>query len=104
MKVFIDDYRSDYGGRADLCPVGICKELPIAPSTYYLHVAPRVNPKLRPARVQQDEGLNIQISRIWEGNFRIYGARKIWWQLQREGHDVARCRSSGRWTSSVCKA
>jgi putative transposase len=67
MKAFIDDYRSDYGVEP------ICKVLPIAPSTYYLHAARRANPALRSTRAKQDEGLSIQIRRVWGENFQAYG-------------------------------
>ena len=85
MKQFIDDHRNVYGVEP------ICKVLPIAPSTYYLHAARNANPSLRPARVKYDEDLSDQIRRIWEENFQAYGARKVWLQLRREGKNVARC-------------
>ncbi len=85
MKAFIDDHRAAYGVEP------ICKVLPIAPSTYYHHAARRANPGLRPARARRDECLSEQIRRVWEGNFQVYGARKVWLQLRREGVAVARC-------------
>ena len=85
MKAFIDDHRIVYGVEP------ICKVLPIAPSTYYLHAARKANPELRSARAKQDEALSQQIRRVWEESFQNYGARKVWIQLQREGWDVARC-------------
>jgi transposase InsO family protein len=85
MKAFIDDHRVVYGVEP------ICKVLPIAPSTYYLHAARKANPGLRSARAKSDEGLSGQIRRIWNENFQAYGARKVWLQLRREGKDVARC-------------
>jgi putative transposase len=85
MKAFIDDHRAVYGGEP------ICKVLPIAPSTYYLHATRRANPELRPARSQSDEALSQQIRQVWDAHFQAYGARKVWWQLQREGLAVARC-------------
>jgi transposase InsO family protein len=85
MKAFIDDHREAYGVEP------ICKVLPIAPSTYYLHVARKADPALRSARAQRDEALSLQIRRIWEAHFQAYGARKVWRQLQREGLAVARC-------------
>lgn len=85
MKAFIDDYRSDYGVEP------ICKVLPIAPSTYYLHAARKANPALCSARAKRDEDLSLQIRRVWEQNFKVYGARKVWLQLRREGKEVARC-------------
>jgi transposase InsO family protein len=85
MKAFIDDYRSAYGVEP------ICKVLPIAPSTYYLHASRKANPELRSKRSKRDEALSDQIRRIWEDNFQAYGARKVWLQLRREGKAVARC-------------
>jgi putative transposase len=83
IKAFIDDHRAVYGAES------ICKVLPIAPSTYYLHAAHRTNPELRSARTRRDEALRQQIGRVWEENFQIYGARKMWQQLQREGLSLA---------------
>lgn len=85
MKSFIDDHRDVYGVEP------ICKVLPIAPSTYYLHAARKANPSLRSARAKRDERLSDQIRRIWDENFQAYGARKVWLQLRREGTSVARC-------------
>ena len=85
MNAFIDDHRVVYGVEP------ICKVLPIAPSTYYLHAARQANPELRSARAKQDEVLSQQIRRIWEESFQNYGARKVWIQLKREGLAVARC-------------
>jgi len=85
MKAFIEDHRDDYGVEP------ICKVLPIAPSTYYLHAARRAKPELRSARAQRDEALSLQIRRVWDEHFQAYGARKVWRQLQREGLTVARC-------------
>lgn len=85
MKAFIDDHRVVYGVEP------ICKVLPIAPSTYYLHAARKANPELGSTRAKQDEALSQQIRRVWEESFQNYGARKVWIQLQREGLAVARC-------------
>ena len=63
----------------------------IAPSGYRNHAARRRNPALQPARVQRDQILVPQIERVWQANMRVYGADKIWKQLGREGHAVARC-------------
>ena len=65
--------------------------LPIAPSTYHAHAARRADPSKYPARTQRDAALRPAIRRVWESNFRIYGVRKVWRQLHREGIDVARC-------------
>ncbi len=67
----------------------VCHVLPIAPSTYYEHVARRRDPARLPARARRDEVLRSEIRRVWEGNFRVYGVRKVWRQLRREGIAVA---------------
>ena len=85
MVAFIDDYRAVYGVEP------ICKVLPIAPSTYYAHKAREGNPALRSSRAVRDEALRVEIRRVWEGNRCVYGARKVWRQLLREGITVARC-------------
>ncbi|BBL56999.1 transposase (plasmid) [Methylomonas koyamae] len=85
MKAFIDEHRDGYGVEP------ICKVLPIAPSTYYLHAARKANPELRSHRAKQDEALSQQIRRVWNDSFQNYGARKVWIQLKREGLTVARC-------------
>jgi len=85
MKAFIDEHRGVYGVEP------ICRVLPIAPSTYYAHAAGQANPERRSARQQRDRALIPQIKRIWNENFQVYGARKVWRQLQREGVAVARC-------------
>ena len=85
MVSYIDKHRERFGVEP------ICKELPIAPSTYYDRKARRRDPEGRSDRVQRDERLMPEIQRVWEENFRVYGARKIWLQLNREGIDVARC-------------
>ncbi|MGF6930893.1 putative transposase [Paraburkholderia sp. UCT70] len=85
MITFIDDHRHVYGVEP------ICRVLPIAPSTYYTHVARRVNPGLVPPRAQRDRMLKDEIRRVWEENFQVYGADKVWTQLKREGIVAARC-------------
>ena len=85
MVAFIDAHRAEYGVEP------ICAELPIAPSTYYELKARQADADRRPARARRDEELCPVIRRIWEENFRVYGARKVWRQLQREGFVVARC-------------
>jgi putative transposase len=65
--------------------------LPIAPSTYYDHLAKRAEPSRLSARARQDEALRPKILRVLEENWRVYGVRKVWRQLGREGLDVARC-------------
>ena len=82
-------YIEEYGERFGVEP--ICAVLPIAPSTYYAHRARRRDPARRAPRARRDEVLSVQIRRVWEENFGVYGARKVWKQLNREGHRVARC-------------
>ena len=86
MKVFIEDYREAYGVEP------ICQVLPIAPSTVYRHAARQADPSRRSARDQRDEEWMAHIRRIWDEHCQVYGARKVWRQLQREGIVVARCR------------
>ncbi|PWJ13857.1 Transposase InsO and inactivated derivatives [Jannaschia seohaensis] len=69
----------------------ICRQLPIAPSTYHAQRALRDDPSRLPARAKQDAALRIEIARVHTENFGVYGARKIWRQLRREGFEVARC-------------
>ena len=85
MKAFIDEHRAVYGVEP------ICKVLPIAPSTYYLHAARQADPSRRSARTLLDERLREQIQQVWNDNFQVYGARKVWCQLRRDGVNVARC-------------
>jgi transposase InsO family protein len=85
MVRFIDDNRDDYGVEP------ICAQVPIAPSTYYEHKARQADPTRLPARAQRDARLAGEIRRVWEDNFQLYGVRKVWRQLRREGVEVARC-------------
>jgi len=85
MVAFIDAQRGEYGVEP------ICAELPIAPSTYYEHKARQGDPGRLPARVQRDTTLKEEIGRVWEENFGVYGARKVWRQLNRQDTRVARC-------------
>ena len=85
MIAFIDDHRQAYGVEP------ICRVLPIAPSTYHAHVARRADPSRLPDRIRRDADLKVEIRRVFEENFRVYGVRKVWRQLRREGFSVARC-------------
>ena len=85
MVRFIDDYRAEYGVEP------ICKVLPIAPSTYYAHKACETDPTQRSARARRDEKLRVEIRRVWDENYQVYGVRKVWRQLYRERIYVARC-------------
>jgi putative transposase len=85
MIAFIDDHRGEHGVEP------ICAVLPIAPSSYHSHAARRADPSLLPRRATRDAGLMPLIARVFEENFAVYGVRKVWRQLQREGQEVARC-------------
>jgi len=85
MIVFIDDHRGQYGVEP------ICRELRIAPSTYHAHAARRADPSKAPPRVRRDAVLGAEVRRVWTENFGVYGVRKVWRQLGREGVGVARC-------------
>jgi transposase InsO family protein len=85
MIAFIDDHRGVHGVEP------ICRVLPIAPSTYYDHQAKRADPTRLSARARRDAELRPAIERVFDGNFRVYGVRKVWRQMRREGFDVARC-------------
>lgn len=85
MVAFIDAHRGEYGVES------ICKQLPIAPSTYYEQKSRQADPSRLPPRVQRDAQLTGSIRRVWDENFRVYGARKVWRQLRREGIPAARC-------------
>lgn len=85
MIGFIDDQRQAYGVEP------ICKVLPIAPSTYHAHVASRRDPARLSERARRDGVLKTEIDRVFKDNFGVYGVRKVWRQMKREGFDVARC-------------
>ena len=85
MKAFIDEHREVYGVEP------ICRVLPIAPSTYYEHAARKADPDRRPSRARRDAELSQEIRRVFAANFGVYGVRKVWHQMQREGIAVARC-------------
>jgi len=85
MVAFIDQHRATYGVEP------ICAVLPIAPSTYCRHKVQQREPDKRSARTRHDEELRAAIQRIWDANHQVYGPRKVWKQLRREGHCVARC-------------
>ena len=85
MIAFIDEHRAVHGVEP------ICRVLPIAPSSYHAHAARRADPGKLPARARRDITLRTEIQRVYEENFRVYGVRKVWRQLLREGIAVARC-------------
>jgi putative transposase len=80
MIAYIDEFKHRYGVEP------ICQVLPIAPSSYY-----DAKRRLPSARALRDEELKVEIRRVHEENFGVYGARKVWRQLHREGVAVARC-------------
>ncbi|EJD6578124.1 IS3 family transposase [Proteus mirabilis] len=85
MMPLLDKLREQYG-------VGpLCSELHIAPSTYYHCQQQRHHPDKRSARAQRDDWLKKEIQRVYDENHKIYGVRKVWRQLLREGIRVARC-------------
>ena len=85
MIAFIEEYRDAHGVEP------ICKVLPIAPSTYRAHAAQRRDATRMSRRARRDRALAEEIRRVFVENFSVYGARKVWRQLRREGEDVARC-------------
>jgi transposase InsO family protein len=85
MVAFIDDHRKAHGVEP------ICKVLPIAPSTYHAHIAKRADPSRLSERARRDLALKVAIRRVFAQNFEVYGVRKVWLQLNREGVGVARC-------------
>ncbi|EDC6007211.1 IS3 family transposase [Escherichia coli] len=85
LMPLLDKLRKLYG-------VGpVCSELHIAPSTYYHCQQQRHHPDKRSARAQRDDWLKKEILRVYDGNHQVYGVRKVWRQLLREGIRVARC-------------
>jgi putative transposase len=85
MTGFIDEHREAHGVEP------ICRELQIAPSTYYEHKARERDPDRLPPRARRDQALAMEIVRVWHENKEVYGVRKVWRQLLREGIPVARC-------------
>lgn len=85
MVSFIDDHRGAYGVEP------ICEVLPMAPSTDYAYQAREADPTRIPERATRDDSLAVEMHRVWQANRSIYGARKVWRQLKREGVQVARC-------------
>ena len=85
MMIFIDQYRERYGVEP------ICRVLRIAPSGYWRYAARQRDPSLRSALAQRDERLIPEIQRVWHANMQVYGAKKVWRQLNREGIRIARC-------------
>ncbi|PXV51702.1 Transposase InsO and inactivated derivatives [Dyella jiangningensis] len=85
MRTFVDAHRATFGVEP------ICKVLQVAPSGYRRHAALAREPHRRCARAKRDALLLPEIERVWQGNMQVYGADKVWKQLDREGMTVARC-------------
>jgi len=85
MIQFIEDHRDDHGVEP------ICRVLPIAPATFYDNMAKRADPSRLSDRAKRDAELKPEIERVFEQNLKVYGVRKVWHQMHREGFDVARC-------------
>ena len=85
MNAFVDGHRERFGVEP------ICKVLQVAPSAYRRTVARRRDPALCSERARRDRVLAGEIDRVWNANLKVYGARKVWRQLRREGVEVARC-------------
>jgi putative transposase len=85
MVDFITDHRAQYGVEP------MCAVLPIAPSTYFRHRAAQTDPTRRSRRAERDAELRDAIQRVWDANYQVYGPRKVWQQLRRQGLHVARC-------------
>jgi putative transposase len=85
MVRFIDAHREAYGVEP------ICAVLPIAPAVYYECKVREREPDRQPPRVRHDAWLSEQIGRVWRDHREVYGVRKVWNQLKREGHIVGRC-------------
>ncbi|HAV7590532.1 TPA: IS3 family transposase [Escherichia coli] len=85
LMALLDKLREQYGVRP------VCSELHIAPSTYYHCQQQRHHPDKRSAHAQRDDWLKREIQRVYDENHQVYGVRKVWRQLLREGIRVARC-------------
>jgi transposase InsO family protein len=85
MIGFIDEHKGAFGVEP------ICDVIEIAPSTYYQHKHQEREPQRRSARAKRDEALRPEIQRVFDDNYGVYGVRKVWKQLNREGIAVAKC-------------
>ncbi|MBC8643055.1 IS3 family transposase [Caballeronia sp. EK] len=91
-KTKSDDWWPPDGEHRDVYGIEpICRLLPIAPSTYYRDVGRRSDPEQWPARARRDAELEALIRAVWDENFGVYGVRKVWRQLLRDGVKIARC-------------
>ena len=85
MVEFIDQHKDQFGVEP------ICRQIQIAPSSYYEQKARERDPDRLPERIKRDKALEREIQRVWEENFKVYGAHKVWRQLIREDIRAARC-------------
>ena len=85
MMLFVDRNKAEYGVES------VCRQIQVAPSSYYEHKRRERDPDRLPDRIKRDMKLELEIQRVWESNFRVYGVRKVWRQLIREGTRAARC-------------
>jgi len=85
MRTFVDTHREAFGVEP------ICNVLQIAPSGYWRHAARQHDPSLLCARSRRDANLIPELQRVWQANMQVYGADKVWRQMNREGITVARC-------------
>ena len=85
MVSYLDAHRDRFGVES------ICRVLPIAPSTYHRHRQCQADPGRRSARAQRDDALRVEIQRVYDEHHQVYGPRKVWKQLRREGIRAARC-------------
>ena len=81
---FMDDHHDDYG------TLPLCEVLHIAPSTWYERKAQKADPDKRSKRAKADDAMSLKIRQVFEDNFSVYGARKVWHQLKRQGENVGR--------------
>ncbi|MFD3456296.1 IS3 family transposase [Streptomyces sp. NPDC058691] len=88
LVAFIDEHKGRFGGVEPICRVLTDHDCKIAPSTYYAHHKRQATPA---ARTLRDTELKILIQKAHDADYRVYGARKIWRHLNRQGRDVARC-------------
>ena len=85
MMDFIEESREAHGVEP------ICRALQFAPSTYYDRRAIMLDPDRASARAKSDAAMSVKIDATWDANRKLYGARKIWHVLRRQGEDAARC-------------
>ena len=85
LEDFVDKHRNTHRVKS------ICKALQIAPSGYRRHAAYQRKPELRCARAKTDDSLIPKIQLVWQSNMQVYGADKVWHQMNRESVQVARC-------------